>query len=72
MKIYKCIHEFTVDAIDVDDIETGKEVLVEKGTVWEMQEESMMNDVRLEKIDTFHWLEINEIDLEWNFEELEK
>lgn len=72
MKTYKCIHEFTVNAIDVDDIETGEEVLVEKGTVWEIQEESMMNDVRLEKIDTFHWLEVSEIDLEWHFEELEK
>jgi len=70
MSLFKCIKEFEVDELDENESPTGNDVIVEKDTFWELEEEAYISDVRLVKLKTFEWLEICEETLNKFFEEV--
>ena len=70
MSVFKCIKEFEVDELDENESPTGNDVIVEKDTFWELEEEAYISDVRLVKLKTFEWLEICEETLNKFFEEV--
>ena len=70
MSVFKCIKELIVDELDENESPTGNDVIVEKDTLWELEEEAYISDVRLEKLETYEWLEICEETLNEYFEEV--
>jgi len=70
MKVFKCVKDFMVDALDENESPTGHDSIVEKDTLWELQEEAYLSDVRLVKIKTFEWLEICDETLKEYFEDV--
>ena len=70
MSLFKCIKELIVDELDENESPTGNDVIVEKDTFWELEEEAYISDVRLVKLKTYEWLEICEETLKEYFEEV--
>jgi len=70
MSVFRCIKEFEVDELDENESPTGHDFIVEKDTLWELEEEAYISDVRLEKLETYEWLEICEETLNEYFEEV--
>ena len=71
---YKCIKSFSIPECDDDGFITEQELIVEKGTMWELDDSGYTligGEVRLDSVDPFgRWLEITEDTLEEYFEEV--
>lgn len=64
---YKCLNSFTVDSYDENEQAIENEFfVVEVGTVWELQEDSYLSDVRLVDSEG-RWLELAQSHLEEDF-----
>jgi len=70
MSLFKCIKELRVDELDGNESPTGNDLIVKKETLWELEEQAYISDVRLVKLETFEWLEICEETLNEYFEEV--
>jgi len=70
MSVFKCIKELIVDRLDENESTTGDDFIVEKETLWELEEQAYISDVRLVKLKTYAWLEICEETLNEYFEEV--
>ena len=73
MKKYKCIKAFSVPEYDGDCFETGKDVWIEVGKIYELSERGstyLSADIHLDCEDD-SWLEIGAETLEECFEEVE-
>ena len=70
MSVFKCIKELIVDRLDENESTTGDDFIVEKETLWELEEQAYISDVRLVKLKTYEWLEICEETLKEYFEEV--
>lgn len=70
MSVFKCIKELIVDRLDENESTTGDDFIVEKETLWELEEQAYISDVRLVKLKTYGWLEVCEETLNEYFEEV--
>ena len=68
---YKCINEFVVDSYDENEqVEENDFFVVEVGSIWELQDESYLSDVRLMDNEG-RWLEIAQSHLVEDFVKLD-
>ena len=78
MKLFLCTEGFSIDLVDDDGFFTGKYDEVQKGSLWELQEDDYRlvggsDTVRLKGVGPANgmWLEIVKERLEMCFEEVE-
>ena len=70
MKKFKCLKKFTLNLLDEDEcVVENESFIVEKGTIWELQEFSYLCDNRLESSDLCY-IEISDEYLSEFFEEV--
>jgi 2-iminoacetate synthase ThiH len=77
---YECVICFTVDKCDDDGFHTGKEKLINEGTIWEISEDAVNvtgAEIHLERVfkskkaKTCEWIEIPKSYLDKYFEKID-
>lgn len=66
---YTCIKELSLPEVGEDGFETGNQVYIDEGTVWELQDNKFSiigGDVRLES-ENLSWIEISNEELKEYF-----
>jgi len=68
-KSFKCIEDLMLQKYDEDGYQIDNEyIVINKDSIWEIQEDSSLSDIRLESKDS--WIEITLETLESHFKEI--